>query len=257
MASYILSDKRSETQIITLNNPKALNALNSTLLTELREALEHALADEEVKGIILMGSGEKAFAAGADISEFLSFGAKEAEELSENGHSLFDFIEQASKPIVAAVNGYALGGGCELAIACHMRVASENAKFGLPEVKLGIIPGYGGTQRLPLLVGKGKATEMIITGTPIDAQEALRVGLVNAVCPLPELLDRALAILSQAYKNSPLAVAHALKAVHTASAPEEGYILERKLFGQAMASEDAKEGVKAFLEKRKANFKGK
>ena len=257
MATYILSEKKSDTQIITLNNPKALNALNSTLLAELREALEKALLDDQVKGIVLTGQGEKAFAAGADISEFLSFGAKEAEELSQKGHSLFDFIERAPKPIIAAVNGYALGGGCELAMACHMRVASENARFGLPEVKLGIIPGYGGTQRLPLLVGRGKATEMIITGTPIDANEAMRIGLVNAVCPLSRLLDQAIGILTQAYGNSPLAIAYALQAIQTASVPEKGYRIEQKLFGQAMESEDAKEGVKAFLEKRKANFTGK
>ncbi|MEM6632162.1 MAG: enoyl-CoA hydratase-related protein [Bacteroidota bacterium] len=257
MSSFIISEKQSNTQLITLNNPKALNALNSTLLVELREALELALNDEQVKGIVLTGKGEKAFAAGADISEFPSFGAKEAEELSEKGQSLFQFIEQAPKPIIAAVNGYALGGGCELALACHMRVASENARFGLPEVKLGIIPGYGGTQRLPLLVGMGKAIEIIITGTPIDAAEALRIGLVNAVCPLPELLDRSIGILAQSYRNSPLAVAYALQAVQTASAPETGYHIERKLFGQAMASKDAKEGVNAFLEKRAPHFTGK
>ncbi len=257
MPTFIESQLSSQTLIITLNNPKALNALNATLLKELDELLQEGLGNPSVRGIIITGQGEKAFAAGADISEFLTMGQTDAETLSKEGNAIFGRIERATKPVIAAVNGYALGGGCELALACHIRLASENALFGQPEVKLGIIPGYGGSQRLPRLIGRGKAIEMIITGNPINATVALEWGLVNEVCPQSKLIDRCLHILSDAYKNSPLAIAYALEACQTSQVNDNHIQVEEKLFGLAMASEDAKEGISAFLEKRKPNFSGK
>ena len=256
MPTFIESQLSSQTLIITLNNPKALNALNATLLKELDEVVQEGLGNPTVRGIIITGQGKKAFAAGADISEFLTMGQTDAETLSKKGNAIYCRIERATKPVIAAVNGYALGGGCELALACHMRLASENALFGQPEVKLGIIPGYGGSQRLPRLIGRGKAIEMIITGNPINASKAQELGLVNEVCPQEELIDRCLQILSEAYKNSPLAIAYALEACQTTQVSDEHIQVEEKLFGLAMDTEDAKEGVSAFLEKRKPQFSG-
>jgi enoyl-CoA hydratase len=243
---------------ITINRPSKLNALNIATIQELHNAFENLDADAEVKVIILTGEGEKAFVAGADISEFAHFTVEEGAQLAAQGQELlFDFVENLRTPVIAAVNGFALGGGLELAMACHFRIASDNAKMGLPEVSLGVIPGYGGTQRLPQLVGKGKAMEMIMTAGMITAEDALRVGLVNHVVPQPELIGFAQNIASKIMKNSPIAISQAIKAVN-ANFKEgvDGYKIEIKSFGKCFGTNDFKEGTTAFLEKRKADFKG-
>ena len=257
MPSFISTEITDQTLRITLDNPKALNALNSTLFTELDTAVSRGLEDTEVRGMIITGQGEKAFAAGADISEFPSMDEKQAESLSQRGNLIFSRIAGATKPIIAAVNGFSLGGGCELALSCHIRIASEKAVFGLPEVKLGVIPGYGGTQRLPQLIGRGKAIELILSGRYVKADEALSIGLVNHVVPHGELLTRCEQILSDIYKNSSSAVAFALKACQTSEATAIQLQHEQQLFGKAIASPDGREGVQAFLEKRKPDFQGK
>lgn len=244
---------------ITINRPTKLNALNVVTISELHEAFKMAEENATIRVIILTGSGEKAFVAGADISEFASFSIEEGTQLAAEGQEkLFDFIENLKTPVIAAVNGFALGGGLELAMACHFRVASENAKMGLPEVSLGLIPGYGGTQRLPQLIGKGRAMEMIMTAGMVTAQDAYRTGLVNHVAPEAELLDYCVSVAHKIIKNSPYAIGKAIKAVNANfKEGENGYKTEIKAFGKCFGTEDFKEGTTAFLEKRKAVFTGK
>ncbi len=244
--------------VITINRPSKLNALNKQTIAELHRALAHLEEDKQIRVMILTGSGEKAFVAGADISEFAKFSVAQGEQLASEGQDLlFNFVEQLSTPVIAAVNGFALGGGLELAMACHFRIASENAKMGLPEVSLGVIPGYGGTQRLPQLVGKGKAFEMIMTGSMIKAEEALRTGLVNQVVPLEELMDHCRNLAMKIANNSPVAIGYAIKAVNAGFKSNAiGFATEIESFGACFGTEDFKEGTTAFLEKRKANFTG-
>lgn len=244
---------------ITINRPNKLNALNKATIKELHNAFESLEASKQIKVIIITGSGEKAFVAGADISEFADFSVKEGKKLAAKGQKiLFDFIENLSTPVVAAVNGFALGGGLELAMACHFRVASDNAKMGLPEVSLGVIPGYGGTQRLPNLVGKGRAMEMIMTATMIDAKQALSYGLVNHVTSLEELIPYCENIASKISRNSSVAIAEAIKAINANDKDGiNGYKVEIEGFGNCFGTEDFTEGTTAFLQKRKAEFPGK
>ncbi len=243
---------------ITLNRPDKLNALNHVTISELGTAIAEARADPLVGGIILTGAG-RAFAAGADISEIKGLSAIEAQATSEFGQRVFRSIETSSKPVIAAVNGFALGGGCELAMACHIRIAAESAKFGQPEVKLGLAPGYGGTQRLPRLVGEGRALHLLLTGDTIDAAEALRIGLATRVVPAEELQTAARALMTQILANGPLALALTIDAVHRGfgMSLETGLTLESSYFGVLAASADAVEGTGAFLEKRQAHFVGK
>ncbi|KGO83259.1 enoyl-CoA hydratase [Flavobacterium beibuense F44-8] len=255
----ILAEKENGLAVITINRPTKLNALNKTTIQELHEAFKALDADKEVKAIIITGSGEKAFVAGADISEFADFDVAQGGELAAKGQELlFDFVENLSTPVIAAVNGFALGGGLELAMAAHFRVASDNAKMGLPEVSLGVIPGYGGTQRLPQLVGKGRAMEMIMTAGMIGAEDAKAYGLVNHVVPQAELVDFCKGIASKIMKNSPVAISAAIKAINANFTDGvNGYKAEIKAFGEAFGTADFKEGTTAFLEKRKAEFPGK
>ena len=255
----ILSDYSNGITTITINRPKKLNALNKDTIQELHDAFDAADTDENTKVIILTGSGEKAFVAGADISEFADFSVKEGGKLAAQGQALlFDFVESLSTPVIAAVNGFALGGGLELAMACHFRVASSNAKMGLPETSLGVIPGYGGTQRLPQLVGKGRAMEMVMTAGMIDANQALNYGLVNHVVELEELLPLAEKIASKIMRNSSVAISKAIKAINANYKDgKDGYKVEIKQFGKCFGTEDFVEGTTAFLEKRKADFPGK
>ena len=244
---------------ITISRPSKLNALNVATIQELHNAFESFDENPEVRAIILTGEGEKAFVAGADISEFANFTVEEGAQLAAQGQELlFDFVENLKTPVIAAINGFALGGGLELAMACHFRIASDNAKMGLPEVSLGVIPGYGGTQRLPQLIGKGRAMEMIMTAGMISAEEALRIGLVNHVLPQTELLDFTKAIATKIMRNSPFAVGRAIKAIN-ANFKEgvNGFETEIRNFGKCFGTEDFKEGTTAFLEKRKAIFTGK
>ncbi|MXS71392.1 enoyl-CoA hydratase [Flavobacteriaceae bacterium W22] len=250
----ILISKEERTAVITINRPESLNALNALTISEISSVLDELQNDHEVRVIILTGSGEKSFVAGADIKEFSNFNQEEAEELARNGqNSLFDKIENLNKPVIAAVNGFALGGGLELAMSCHIRYASENAKLGLPEVTLGLIPGYGGTQRLPKLVGKGIANEMIFSAKMIPSQKAKEIGLVNEVFPVEELLAKTKELASIIAKNSPMAISKAIKATNL-SDTDKGFETEIKSFGELFDMNDKKEGVSAFLEKRKPNF---
>lgn len=244
---------------LTINRPSKLNALNKATIQELHEAFTAAEIDEEVKVIILTGSGEKAFVAGADIAEFADFSVEEGSRLAAEGQRLlFDFVANFSKPVIAAINGFALGGGLELAMAAHFRVASENAKMGLPEVSLGVIPGYGGTQRLPQIVGKGRAMEMIMTAGMVDANQALQYNLVNHVTTPEELLPFAEEISRKIMKNSLVAISAAIKAINANYDPQlNGFEVEIEEFGHSFGTEDFKEGTSAFLGKRKANFPGK
>lgn len=255
----ILSGYSNGITTITINRPKKLNALNKATIQELHDAFDAADTDENTKVIILTGSGEKAFVAGADISEFADFSVDEGGKLAAQGQTLlFDFVESLSTPVIAAVNGFALGGGLELAMACHFRVASSNAKMGLPETSLGVIPGYGGTQRLPQLVGKGKAMEMVMTAGMIDANQALNCGLVNHVVELEELLPLAEKIASKIMRNSSVAISKAIKAINANYKDgKDGFKVEIKQFGKCFGTEDFVEGTTAFLEKRKADFPGK
>ncbi|HXA02769.1 MAG TPA: enoyl-CoA hydratase-related protein [Cytophagaceae bacterium] len=253
----ILTSIKDQIQTITINRPEKMNALNILTLDEIKTAIQQAINDETVRGIIITGSGEKAFVAGADISEIANVEEGQAKKLSENGQHIFSLIENCPKPVVAAVNGFALGGGCELAMACHIRVASDNAKFGLPEVTLGIIPGYGGTQRMTALIGKGKSLELMMTADMISAAEAKEIGLVNHVTIQPELIDRAEEILKKIAQRAPLAIAGVIKSANSFSNNTQGYATEAASFGECCKTEDFKEGTKAFLEKRKAEFKGK
>ncbi len=244
---------------ITINRPSKLNALNVATIQELHNAFETLDADAATRVIIVTGEGEKAFVAGADISEFANFSVEEGAQLAQQGQELlFDFVENLKTPVIAAVNGFALGGGLELAMACHFRIASDNAKMGLPEVSLGVIPGYGGTQRLPQLVGKGRAMELVMTAGMIDAETAKTYGLVNHVVPQTELIEFAKGIASKIMRNSPVAIGYAIKAINANFKDGvDGYKTEIKNFGKCFGTEDFKEGTTAFLEKRKADFKGK
>jgi enoyl-CoA hydratase len=243
---------------ITINRPSKLNALNVATIQELHDGLENLDANPEIRVIIITGEGEKAFVAGADISEFANFSIEEGAHLAAKGQELlFDFVEKLKTPVIAAVNGFALGGGLELAMACHFRVASDNAKMGLPEVSLGVIPGYGGTQRLPQLVGKGRAMEMIMTAGMIDAETAKSYGLVNHVVPQNELLEFTKGIANKIMRNSPVAIGKAINAINAHFKDGvDGYQTEIRNFGKCFGTEDFKEGTTAFLEKRKADFKG-
>jgi enoyl-CoA hydratase len=243
--------------IITINRPEKLNALNATVIRELGEAVQEVYDNELIRAAIITGSGAKAFAAGADIRGFAGLTKEEGMALAKIGLDIFFKIENAPKPIVAAVNGFALGGGCELAMACHFRICSDNAQFGQPEVSLGLIPGYGGTQRLTKYIGKGPALETMLTGNTINAQSALQYGLVNHVTSAEELLNKTRSILQLIVSKAPLAISKCITAVNAASANVDGYALENKLFGECFATEDMKEGTTAFLEKRKPIFKGK
>lgn len=253
----LISEVREHILYVTINREKALNALNKDTLAELADVIDFATKSDEVRGVIITGAGEKAFVAGADIKEFSDYNGKQGEELARQGQEkVFNAIENSSKPFIAAINGFALGGGLELAMACHIRIASDNAKLGLPEVTLGLIPGYGGTQRLAQLVGKGKAIEMIITANMIKAEEAEQIGLVNYVVPQGDLISKAEEILAFVKLRAPLAVAGAIKAV-VASLNHTGYEVEIKSFGECFETEDFKEGVTAFIDKRASKFNGK
>ncbi len=255
----ILTQTENGIEIITINRPDKLNALNKETIQELHQAFKAADNSDEVRVIIITGSGEKAFVAGADISEFANFSEKEGAELAAKGQELlFDFVQNLKTPVIAAINGFALGGGLELAMSAHFRVASDSARMGLPEVSLGVIPGYGGTQRLAQLVGKGRAMELVMTASMIDAQTALNCGLVNHVTTQTELLDLAKSIASKIMKNSPMAIGKAIEAINANFEDgKNGFETEIELFGACFATEDFKEGTTAFLEKRKASFTGK
>src|SRR3954464_7936694 len=250
--------KKGAIAYVTLNRPKVLNALNRRTWEDLKTAFEDARDDAVIRGVILTGAGDKAFIAGADISEVAHLTAVEGEESSSFGQGVLNLIENLGKPVIAAINGFALGGGCETAMACTIRLATENAKLGQPEVKLGVLPGGGGTQRLPRLIGKGRALQVILSGGMISAQEAWRIGLVNEVVPPAELISRAEAILKQIFANAPVAVKYALESVNkgTESSLAEALSLEASLFGLCAGTDDKKEGTSAFLEKRKPQFTG-
>ena len=241
---------------ITINREGKLNALTLETVQEIGQAVDEAISDKNIRGIIITGSGQKAFAAGADISEFLAFDNIQGIDMARKGHAIFNKIENSVKPVIAAVNGFALGGGCELAMSCHIRIATTNAKFGQPEVKLGIIPGYGGTQRLIQLAGKGKAMELLMTADMLGAEEALNVGLVNYVVSSEQLIDKCKEILNKIMAVSPNAVTSVIKAVNAYfNSDEDGFETEINEFGKCFGTEDFKEGTSAFLEKRKSEFK--
>jgi len=255
----LLYDKREGIGYVTLNRPEKLNALNRKLVQELSACFHSIQGDDEVKAVILTGAGDKAFAAGADVSELALQSPIEGRETSRRGQRIFSLIENLGKPVIAAVNGYALGGGCELAMACTLRVAADTSRLGQPEVRLGIIPGYAGTQRLPRLVGKARALEMILTGEAVTAQEAYRIGLVNLVVKPSELISAAETLARKIMANGPVAVRFALEAVHRGLdvSQDQGELLEATLFGLVSTTADMREGAQAFLEKRTAKFLGK
>ncbi len=255
----IIVETEENIAVLTINRPDQLNALNSETIAELGSAFKALEADHHIKAIIITGSGNKAFVAGADIKEFYQFDIAQGKELSANGHqTLFDLVENLNTPVIGAVNGFALGGGLELAMSCHFRLASDNAKLGLPEVTLGVIPGYGGTQRLAHLVGKGRAMEMIMTAKMVSADEALSYGLVNQVTPQEELLGACQKIALKIVKNSPVAIAGAIRAINAGYTDGvNGFEAEIEEFGKCFGTEDFKEGTTAFIEKRKAEFPGK
>ena len=260
MSSYknLKLDVKNNILYFTINRPDKLNALNFQTLDEIGDAMREAYDNNDVKGIIITGAGEKAFVAGADISEFTQLNEINSRKISEKGQDTFSLIEKCPKPVIAAVNGFALGGGCELALACHIRIASDNAKIGLPEVTLGILPGYGGTQRLTLLVGKGKAFEMIMTGDMVSAEHALQIGLVNYVVPQEELLLRCEGILAKIIQRAPVAIAQVVECVNAVyNETKDGYEVEANSFAICTKTEDFKEGTDAFLAKRKPEFKGR
>jgi len=259
MFEHLLYEKKDAIAIITVNRPAVRNALNAATVRELRAAFEEAKKDDAARVVILTGAGEKAFVAGADINELAVQNPVSGKEFALAGQAVFDAIENLGKPVIAAVNGFALGGGCELAMACTFRIASENAMLGQPEVKLGILPGYGGSQRLPRLVGKGVAMQILLTGEMVLAAEALRIGLVNQVVPQAELMAAAEAIAKKIIANAPVAVRFVLEAVNRGMemSQAEGQFLEATLFGLCCATGDMKEGTQAFLEKRAAQFGGK
>ena len=255
----LLYEKRNGIGYVAVNRPEKLNALNRKTMDELHDCFQEIERDDEVRAVILTGAGEKAFVGGADINELAVQTPVEGKELSRRGQKILDLIEQLGKPVIAAVNGYALGGGCELALACTIRIASENARLGQPEVKLGLIPGYAGTQRLPRLVGRGRALEMVLSGEPVSAAEAYRIGLVNQVVPAQDLMATAEKLAQKILANAPLAVKFALEAVNHGleMTQAEGQFLEANLFGLSCTTADMKEGTRAFLEKRPARFTGK
>jgi enoyl-CoA hydratase/carnithine racemase len=255
----VLYEKRGAIAYVTLNRPKVLNALKQAVFAELKSAFEDARNDASIRGVILTGSGDKTFAAGADIAEMSNYTGIEAGEATRRAQEVTEIIENLGKPVIAAVNGFALGGGCELSMACTIRLAVEGAKFGQPEVKIGIMPGAGGTQRLPRLVGKGRALQLILTGEVISAQEAYRIGLVNEIVPSSNLIPRAEAILNQIISNAPLGVKFSIEAVNKGleASVSEGLLLEASLFAVCAGSEDKKEGTSAFLAKRAPQFQGR
>ncbi len=256
--STLITSLESGIFTITINRPDKLNAINKAVMAELGSVIEEVENNELIKGVILTGSGSKAFVAGADITEFKGLNSEEGRALAKKGQDIFFSIERCTKPIVAAVNGFALGGGCELAMACHFRVASDNAKFGQPEVNLGLVPGYGGTQRLVQLIGKGRALELLMTGGMIDAASALQYGLVNYVVPPDELISKTTSLMQTITSKAPLALSRCIAAVNAVfDESKNGYEEEMKAFGECFDSEDMKEGATAFLEKRKPNFIGK
>jgi enoyl-CoA hydratase/carnithine racemase len=255
----VLYEKKGAVAYVTVNRPKVLNALNTLTWKDLRTAFEDARQDTAIRGVILTGAGNKAFIAGADITELAHLTAFEAEQSSRFGQDVLDQIENLGKPVIAAVNGFALGGGCETAMACTIRIAVDTAKFGQPEVALGLIPGGGGTQRLPRLVGKGRALHLILSGEMISAQEAYRIGLINEIVPAPDLITRAEAILKRIASNAPIAVKFALEATNKGleTSQSEGLLLEASYFGLCAATEDKQEGTSSFLEKRAPRFRGR
>jgi enoyl-CoA hydratase len=255
----VLYEKKGPIAYVTLNRPKVLNALNQRTWQDLRAAFEDARDDADVRGVVLTGAGDKAFIAGADISELAQVSAVQAERSSSYGQDVLNLVENLGKPVIAAINGFALGGGCETAMACTIRLATESARFGQPEVKLGVLPGGGGTQRLPRLVGKGRALQLILSGEMISAQEAYRIGLVNEVVSAADLVPRAEAILKQIFANAPLAVRYSLEAVNKGleTSQTEGLALEASFFGLCAGTEDKQEGTQAFLQKRAAQFQGR
>lgn len=256
-AENLLIEKRQNAGIITINRPDKLNALNQKTLKELQEALKHFSSDKEIRGLIITGSGEKAFAAGADIQEFQNLNAEQAKQFALNGQQIFFEIEQYHVPVIALINGFALGGGCELALACHIRVATANAKLGQPEVNLGLIPGYGGTQRLAQLIGKGKAIELMVTADMLSAEQALSMQLVNHVCnDKAAAMDLCLELVNKIATKAPLAITEVIKATNAAF-QQSGFLQEAESFAKVCATDDFVEGTRAFLEKRKANFTGK
>src|SRR5579884_2280453 len=257
--SNVKLEKKNQIAYVTIDRPKVLNALNMATMQELWQVFSELKEDKQVRVVILTGGGEKAFVAGADINELAKNNPVEAKAYTHKGQATLNLIENLGKPVIGCINGFALGGGCEIAMACTMRLASENAKLGQPEVKLGIIPGYGGTQRLPRLVGKGIAMQLLLAGEMISAQEAHRIGLVNEVVPAAQLIPRAETIAQAIIKNAPLAIQYCLEAVNHGMemTQQEGLYLEATLFAVCCATEDKKEGTTAFLEKRPANFAGK
>ena len=258
MYNTLLTSIENNILIVTINRPDKLNAINKTVMTELDSVMDMVYVNDEIKSVIITGAGSKAFVAGADISEFTGLTVEEGKSLAKRGLDVFFKIENSPKPVVAAVNGFALGAGCELAMSCHFRIASENAKFGQPEVNLGLIPGYGGTQRLVQLVGKGRAIELLISASMIDANTALQYGLVNYVVPSEELINKATTILSVVNTKAPIAIAKCIEAANAVfDETRDGYAVEMTAFGNCFATADMKEGAAAFLEKRKAVFTGK
>jgi enoyl-CoA hydratase len=255
----LIYEKKGAIAYVAINRPKVLNALNGATWAELRKAFENARDDSAIRGVILTGAGDKAFVAGADISELAHSNSIDAEQGSRFGQGVLDLIENLGKPVIAAINGFALGGGLEAAMACTIRIASDSAKFGQPEVKLGLLPGGGGTQRLPRLIGKGRAFQLILTGGIIDAKQAYRIGLVNEVVPADHLIPRAEGILSEIAANGPIAIRLALEATNKGleSSLADGLALEASYFGLLAGTEDKKEGTAAFLEKRPAQFRGR
>ncbi len=242
---------------ITVNRPDKMNALNKDVMTDLNAAVDEVYNDNNIKSAIITGAGSKAFVAGADISEFVGLSKNEAISLAKKGHAVFDKIENCPKPIIAAVNGFALGGGCELALACHFIYASDNAKFGQPEVNLGLIPGYGGTQRMTQIVGRNMSMELLMSGNMLSAKEAEQAGIVNKIFPQEELLAKAKEILMTIQSKAPIAVAKVIECVNNFDHTQQGYEFEIEKFGECFATEDMKEGTSAFLEKRKASFSGR
>ncbi|OIR06970.1 putative enoyl-CoA hydratase echA8 [mine drainage metagenome] len=258
MYSTLLTSLENNILIITINRPDKLNALNQQVMSDLNNVMDEVYKNPEIKSVIITGAGPKSFVAGADISEFVGSSIEEGKALAKRGQDIFFKIENAPKPVVACVNGFALGGGCELAMSCHFRIASENAKFGQPEVNLGLLPGYGGTQRLTQLIGKGRALELLMSGNMMDAATALQYGLVNYVLPQDQLLQKAKDILSIINSKAPIAVAACITAANAVfDETKNGFDVEANEFGKCFVTDDMKEGTSAFLEKRKAIFKGK